>query len=210
MTPKIAFGAAVSVRPENYLPFKSKIADIIDDNDMNEVIHGLKTSNFSVTPEIRFYLANKGSFRGFYLAPFVKYANFNISTPYSFDIEASYEGTTIYNREETIPLEGKLTTYTAGLSCGVNFKLTNKLHLDWRIIGPGYGFSKGNVSGELNLNQLEQSALRQSLDDFKESLSDLPVDIKMSYQVNDKGADLKIDKSPWATVRSGLSIAYSF
>ncbi len=180
LTPKIAFGAAFSVRPANALPFRSKISDIIDDKDMDQVINGLKTSNFSVTPEVRFYVSDKGSFRGFYLAPFVKYAAFDLNTPYNFDVEASYEGTTIYNREETISLDGKLTTYTAGLACGVNFKLANNLHLDWRIIGPGYGFSKGDVSGELNLNQLEQDALRQSLDDFQKSLSDLPVDIKMS------------------------------
>ena len=37
LTPKIAFGAAFSVRPANALPFRSKISDIIDDTwDMYE------------------------------------------------------------------------------------------------------------------------------------------------------------------------------
>lgn len=207
---RLAAAVGVNLRPESGLPFKSSIMDVVDDSEINSLLDGMKSSSTAFTPEIKFYLSKKGYGQGFYLAPYVKYAKFNYSAPYTYDVSIEHQGQMVYDREETISLKGDLTTVTAGISAGVNFKLTNNVFLDWRIIGPGYGTSKGSLAGKMALNADEQAGLRDQLDDLKESLNDLPVKFEMDYMVHENGADVTLNKSPWANIRTGLSIAYKF
>ncbi|MBD1428225.1 DUF3575 domain-containing protein [Sphingobacterium litopenaei] len=207
---RFAVGAAVNLRPENSLPFKSSIMDIVDDSEINSLLDGMKSSSTAIIPEVKYYLSKKGYGQGFYLAPYVKYAKLNYSAPYTYDVSVDYQGQLVYDREETISLKGDLTTFTAGISAGINFKLKNNIFLDWRIIGPGYGTSKGSLSGKMTLNADEQAGLREQLGELKESLNDLPLKFKMDYTVHGNGADITLNKSPWASIRSGLSIAYKF
>ena len=155
-------------------------------------------------------MADRGTFRGLYLAPFLKYTSFGASIPYDFDVNVEYQGTQVYERTETIPLDANLSSFTAGVSVGINFQVSRNLYLDWRIIGPGFGIASGDVSGSTTLNEEEQRALRESLEEFKTDLNDLPLSIKIDYDVRADGADIDVKKSPWANVRSGLSIAYRF
>lgn len=210
LTDRITVGAAISLRPDKGLPFTSTVKRIVDDEDINTLIDGFSSSNFSITPELRFYTSERGPFRGFYVAPYVKYASYATSLPYEFDVTVDYEGIELYNRKETIPLQGDIRSFTAGLSFGVNFKLARHIHLDWRILGPGYGSAKGDISGRLALNAQEQTALRESLADLKTDLADLPLGIEIDYDVHQDGAEIKVLRSPWAGIRSGLSIAYRF
>jgi len=210
LSKRIAAAIAVNLRPEHGLPFKSSIMDLVDDTEINSLLDGMKSSSTAITPEIKFYLSKKGYGRGFYLAPYVKYAKFNYSAPYTYDVSIERQGQLLYDREETIGLKGDLSTVTAGISAGVNFKLTNHFFLDWRIIGPGYGTSKGNLAGKMALNADEQAGLSDQLGNLKESLNDLPVKFEIDYKVHENGADITLNKSPWANIRSGLSIAYKF
>lgn len=210
LTDRITVGATLNLRPNKGIPFSSRVKSIIDDEDMNVLIDNFKSSNFSITPEARFYTSKRGPFRGFYIAPYVKYASYGASLPFDFDVDVDYEGNDIYERQETIPLDGSIQAFTAGVSFGVNFKLSRNIHLDWRILGPGYGSSKGNISGKMQLDADEQQALEMSLEDLKADLEDLPVGLKIDYDVRDDGADIKILRSPWAGIRTGLSIAYRF
>lgn len=210
LTNKIAVGTAISLRPNKGLPFASTVKDLVDDEDLNTLINGFSTSNYSITPEVRFYTSSKGPFRGFYIAPYVKYASYSASMPFDFDVDVDYEDTDIYSRTETIPLKGDVTAFTAGLSLGVNFKLSDSFFLDWRIFGPGYGTAKGDISGRMALDADEQAELRESLADLKESLEDLPLAIKIDYNVNSEGANINVQRSPWAGIRTGLSVAYRF
>lgn len=213
LTDRISAGATLSLRPKKGIPFNSTVKDLVDDPDLNDLIADFKSSNFSITPEARFYLSKRGLFRGLYAAPYVKYASYKASLPYEFDVtvDESNTGTEIYNRTETIPLEGDIRSFTAGVSLGVNFRLAKQIHLDWRIFGPGYGSGKGKVSGKMTLNADEQDALRESLEDLKVDMADLPLGgIKMEYDIRDNGADVHIKRSPWAGIRTGLSIGYRF
>ena len=210
LSKKFAVGVALNLRPESELPFKSRIMDIVDDSEVNSLLDGMKSSSTAIVPEFKYYLSKKGYGQGFYLAPYVKYAKFNYSAPYTYDVSIEYQGQMVYDREETISLKGDLTTVTAGISAGINFRLKDNIFLDWRIIGPGYGMSKGNLAGKMALNADEQAGLRDQLGDLKESLNDLPLKFKMDYNVHANGADITLNKSPWGNIRSGLSIAYKF
>lgn len=99
---KTSVGLGVRMMPKGSLPFSSSF-DSIDDQ-----LGSLEMGNFAITPEIKFYMG-KGVFKGFYIAPFLKYANYNASINYEFDSN---------NRTEMIPLSGKLNTYTAGVLFG--------------------------------------------------------------------------------------------
>jgi hypothetical protein len=195
---KISVAAGLRFAPKSNLPFKSRLESAIDDDDTWESIKDFKTGNFAITPEIRFYLGKK-VFRGFYVAPFVRYSNYTAEVPYTFDVEAF--GTT---RTETMPLSGDVTALTGGLLFGAQWKLSKLVYLDWWILGPNYGTSSGNISGKKTLNSDEQQALRESLED----LSDLPL-VKTKYTVDGEGAKVDFD-GPWAGLRAGLSVGFRF
>ncbi|MBD1433893.1 DUF3575 domain-containing protein [Sphingobacterium sp. DN00404] len=210
LTDRISVGAAISLRPKKGIPFGSTVKDIVDDEELNDLIDNFKSSNFSITPEARFYVSKRGTFRGFYIAPYLKYASYSATLPFDFDVDIDDANTDIYSRTETIPLNGSIQSFTAGLSLGTHFKLSKNIYLDWRIIGPGYGSAKGNVTGKMELDSEEQASLRESLDELKVDLEDLPVGIKIESEVRADGADINILRSPWAGIRTGLSIGYRF
>jgi hypothetical protein len=195
---KISAAVGVRFAPKSNVPFKSKLEDLIDDEDTWNSIKDFKTGNFAITPEIRFYMG-KGVFRGFYVAPFVRYATYSAEVPYTFDVDIA--GTT---RTETMPLSGDVTALTGGLLIGAQWKLSKLVYLDWWILGPNYGTSSGDISGKKSLSSEEQDALRESLKD----LDDLPL-VKTKYTVNSEGAKVDFD-GPWGGLRGGLSIGFRF
>ncbi len=210
LTDRITVGATLNLRPEKGIPFGSTVKNIVDDDELNNLIDNFKSSNFSITPEARFYTSKRGPFRGFYIAPYVKYASYGTSLPFDFEVDIEDGGTDVYSRTETIPLKGSIQAFTAGFSLGTHFKLSRNIYLDWRIFGPGYGTSKGSVRGNMSLDTEEQQELRESLADLKTDLEDLPIGIKIDYDVREDGADIHILRSPWASIRTGLSIGYRF
>jgi hypothetical protein len=112
-----------------------------------------------------------------------------------------------YEEIEKVDLSGKINALSFGLGIGVQFKLAKNVSLDWRIIGPGYGSSRGTLTGKADraLTPDEQQELRDQLDDIGE----IPFVKIKSSNVDAEGADVKI-KGPWAGIRTGLSIGYRF
>ncbi|MBP6686866.1 MAG: hypothetical protein KA160_03325, partial [Lacibacter sp.] len=74
----VSVALGVRTMPMNGLPLKSTIIDIVgeDDPQITQTINDLKVGNFAITPEVRFYLSKKGYGRGFYVAPYYRYATF--------------------------------------------------------------------------------------------------------------------------------------
>lgn len=196
---KMAIGLGLRYMPKSGLPLKSQIENLIDDPESWDQIKDLKTSNFAVTPEIRFYMG-KSVFRGFYVAPFIRYTKYNAELPFTFNVPNGIGGGTT---AELIPLSGNLTTFTGGVLIGAQWKLSKLLYLDWSILGPQYGTSNGNISGKRSLSTDEQDALREELQTLE-----LPF-VKTTYTVDNTGA--KVDfNGPWAGIRSSLGIGIRF
>jgi len=84
-----------------------------------------KFSLIGITPEYRFYLSDSEAPAGFYVAPFVRYTNFNL--------EDTNSGSTD---------KGTLSTFGGGLVIGKQWIFKEKISLD-TFIGPQ--FSSGNV-----------------------------------------------------------------
>lgn len=82
---------------------------------------------FGLTPEYRFYLSeNKDAPAGFYVGPFLRYQNFNLS-------------------DDTTDDEATLSTFGGGVLIGGHWLFKDKISLD-TFIGPSY--SAGDVKVE--------------------------------------------------------------
>lgn len=110
ITKKTTVGLGLRIMSKGSLPFSSAF-DSIDDQ-----LGGLTLGNIAITPEIKFYMG-KGAFHGFYIAPYLRYANYNASIDYEF---------TVNGITETIPLNGSLNTFTAGVLFGAQWRIAKK------------------------------------------------------------------------------------
>lgn len=197
---KISVALQYRIMPETGIPFKSTILKLVgdEDPDTKKIIEDFKMSNYAITPEVRLYLSRKGFGRGFYIAPFYRYASFT-----SNDFNVFY--TDDNNVEQSIKMSGKLTTNTGGLSMGVQSALGKHVVLDMSFFGPHYGSGKGKFSGTTSatLSPDEQSDLRQQLEDIDIPLTDKTVN------VNANGASLQLD-GPWGGWRFAISLGVRF
>ena len=197
---KISLAIAFRTMPGTGIPFKKQILDAVgtNDPDTKNTIERLKISNFALTPELRFYLSKKGYGRGFYIAPFYRYASFTTN-----DMVFTYQNS--LNVSSTINLSGKLTSNTGGILLGIQKALGEHICLDLWIIGAHYGSGNGNFTGVTSqpLTTAEQDDLRTQLNDL-----DIPLTTK-TVSVTANGASLKLD-GPWAGIRSGILIGIRF
>ena len=157
---KISLAFSFRTMPETGVPFKNTIIDLTDnDPDATDVLESLKLSNTAITPEVRFYLGKKGFGRGFYIAPFYRYASFKAS-----NVKFSY--TNMLNTESDILLAGKVTAHTGGLLFGSQWVIAKHFCLDFWILGPHYGSGNGSFTGTTStpMTQAEQNDLRQELE----------------------------------------------
>lgn len=195
----ISFAVAYRTMPSTTIPFKNAILEAVgDDPDTKEVLETFKLSNFAITPEIRFYVSKKGFGRGFYIAPFYRYASFETN-----NLVFDYSNTT--GGESNITLSGKLTTNTGGLLFGTQKSLGKHICLDLWFFGPHYGSGTGTFAGVSTqaLTPSEQNDLRQELEDL-----DIPLTNK-TVVVTANSASLKLD-GPWAGIRAGISLGIKF
>ncbi len=188
----LSLNGTVSYRPSSNLPFKSLWDSAFDDR--NNILGEAKLGAFSITPEVRFYVSNKEVLKGFYIAPFVKYANYNVHTKITVD-ESSY------HRE--VSISGALNAFTGGVAVGSQWKIGQDIYLDWRIIGPNYGFNKGTFEGRTPLNGDEQREVKKQLDEFDSNL------LKIKKEVNAEGVTINTS-GPFAGIRTALSFGYHF
>lgn len=188
----LSINGTISYRPKANLPFKSLWESAFDDD--NNILGEAKLGAFSITPEVRFYISNKEVLKGFYIAPFVKYANYSVQTKITVD-ESNY------HRE--VPISGTLNAFTAGVAVGNQWKLGENIYLDWRIVGPSYGFNNGKFEGKTPLNTDEQREIKRQLEEFDSNL------MKIKKEVNADGVTLSTS-GPFAGIRTALSIGYRF
>ncbi len=200
LSKRISIAASYRTMPATQIPFKNIILKQIDvtDQETKDAIEKLRLSNIGFTPEIRFYLGKKGYGRGFYLAPFYRYAKFKIQ-----NLQLDYQNNA--GQDGIIDLSGNFTSNTGGLLMGAQWALGKSICLDWWILGPHYGQGTGILAGvsSKQLSQSEQDDIRQQLEDI-----DIPLTEK-TINVNANGASLKLD-GPWGGIRAGLSLGIRF
>ena len=198
LTKRIGVVMGYSFIPKGGLPFQSQIEDLTSgDSESKDMFTNAALGYTAFTPEVRFYLG-KGYGKGFYIAPFYRHIKYDIS-----NVNFTYNSD--FGAKEDIDMGGKILANTFGVQFGAQFNLGKNLILDWWIVGPHYGTSKGDLVGTTSrlLTPNEQAALQRELDDVELPLSDVKV------EVNATGAKINIS-GPWGGIRSGVSLGYRF
>jgi hypothetical protein len=200
LTKKISLAVGVRTMPTGNLPFQDQFADQIGDGDpdLEANVRALKVGNFAITPEVRFYLNRKGYGRGFYIAPYYRYAKFK-----SDELPVTFTGDG--GTDKTIKLKGDIATHSGGLMIGAQWHLGKVVTLDWWILGAHYGTSNGTLNGvpSSGLSANEQTELKNTIEEI-----DLPL-TKITAQVSANNIKALVD-GPWAGVRAGLTIGIKF
>lgn len=193
LTPKTSVAVGMNIMPERDIPYFNFVEDIVKDKGAIDLLKDVKMTAFSLTPEVRFYLGKEGM-RGFYVAPFLRYDRFSVSLP----VDYIYQ-----NRLETVTINGNVDGFSAGLSFGAQWKLSERLYLDCTFIGMSYGFASGELGGKRPLNAEEQAEVRKALDEAEIKKIDY------TYNVHEQGVDVKI-KGPWANAKLAVAVGYRF
>lgn len=181
--------------PKGSIPFRDALEREIDNKDVQ--VGNAKTGNFAITPEFRFYFGKKEALKGFYVAPYLRYANFDIDGPVSYN-----SGLT----KKTGIFTGNINSFSGGCMIGAQFRLGKSWMLDCWIAGGHIGFASGTMTyaASTPLTASEQQSMRDNLDAI-----DIPF-VKFTYTVNQNGAVIKADGN-WAGLRGlGLNIGYRF
>jgi hypothetical protein len=180
--------------PVGDIPFKSSFKDAIDVASVNFDL--FKIGLTGITGEFRWYVGKKGAFRGFYLGPFISYNHYTSEVPVNY-----------MNDAKTGIFKGNTSSLTAGLQFGAQWRLSNHLYLDWWILGPNYGSTKGELVLVTPLNDMEQLSMQFELEKIRIAT---PIDIVESYKVTASGATATI-KGQWAGIRAmGFGLGYRF
>ncbi len=202
LTKKISVAVGIRSMPAGSLPFKDVFVNQLADNDpdLESNIRALKVGNFAITPEVRFYLNKKGYGRGFYIAPYYRFAKFN-----SDELPITYNGDG--GTEKTIKLKGDITTHSGGVMIGAQWFLGKTVTLDWWIVGAHYGKSNGTLNGtpSENLTQNEQNGIEAEIEAIASEISFM----KITPAVSANNVKVIID-GPWAGIRAGLTIGIKF
>lgn len=195
LTTKFSLNGSVSFMPIRSLPFKSAISKSLGSSS---VVNSMRLGIFAAAVEGRYYWTkNNKPAEGFYLAPFVKYAKYDINSKVEYSLGSLARA--------SIPISGDFSTFTGGVAVGAQWKLKERLLLDWRIIGLSYGVSNGSVVGRKELTSEDQRQILEKLNDLSDRL---PI-LDLVTRVTENGVRSTIDGS-WLGVRMGLSIGYRF
>jgi len=196
------FSASLGLRymPKGNLPFQSTVENIIgSENDIN--YGAFQAGNFAITPEFRWYVHKK--MRGFYVAPYLRYASFDMTIPVQYT--ATQFGVT---QTEDANFNGKINSFSGGLMIGVQYPIFKKLVLDIWIVGGHYGHATGNnLQANFNpaLNAQEQQSLQQSINDIDIS------PFKVTGKVTSSTTATLDGSGPWAGVRGlGINLGFKF
>ncbi len=155
-----------------------------------------RMSNWALTPEFRYYFG-KQPLSGFYIAPYLRFGGFNIDWTYDFE---NSEG-----EMQEAPIEGRISTFSAGALVGAQWHLSEQFVLDLWIIGPAYGTMKINATATTDMTNLTPER-RQEIEE------DLSIEIfgnEVNTHINDDGIRANV-RTPFAGLRTGVCIGFKF
>lgn len=218
LTKGLSLQVGVAKRNDSKLPFSESIEkELTGNKDFS--VNNLTIGSFAVTPELRWYTGGNYG-KGFYLMAYYRYQKYTMQ-----GLEGKTELSTttagVSTKEDVnIASSGDLTTKSFGAGFGVQWFLGKKKNivLDWNILGAHYGKGTLNLSGtftskkELSKEQLDELEKFVS-DNLKEvqKLQDTQVKgVNVEVNAKDKKISVKDMSTPWAWLRTSLSIGIRF
>ena len=215
LTKGLSLQVGIAKRNDSKLPFAESIEkELAGNKDFS--VNNLTIGSFAVTPELRWYLGGNYG-KGLYLMAYYRYQKYTMQ-----GLEGKTEiSTTTAGRstkeDVNIVSSGDLTTKSFGAGFGVQWFLGKKKNivLDWNILGAHYGKGTLSLSGSFTSNK---EITKDQLDELGKLVSDnfqgfQKGEVKDGYvEVNakDKKISVKGISTPWAWLRTSLSIGIRF
>lgn len=196
---KISIAINYRYMPLGNIPYRDNIVKLANgDANMQNTLDDFLVSNTALTPELRWYPGKKGFGKGFYFAPFMRFARFHGE---GIKIEFSE----VNGVKDNISLSGDVKSTTYGLMMGAQWFLGKSICLDWQIIGPHYGSGNGTLSGlsSFTLSAAEQTSIKDAVNNI-----DIPM-TTVTSEVTSNALKLNLN-GPWAGIRAGISLGFRF
>ena len=199
---KCSFSIGFRYMPKTSLPIQSDIEKAIGNKDIK--VQDFQMGNTAITPEFRIYFG-LGKMKGFYIAPYARYASFDLHTP------ILYVDPSDASKRKEVLFDGTITSFSGGVLIGVQKQIFKKFVLDIWIIGGHYGTSNGTLNGDFSKNPLPTQA---DIDNLNDKINDIKVNsgpFTFTGKVNSSTSATISSTGPWAGVRAlGLSFGLRF
>ncbi len=192
---KKSFAIGLRYQPAAVIPLRQFLDGYIANSDVH--LGSFITSNFSITPEFRFYAGKRGGLTGFYVAPYLRFAKWSGNLPVSYESETE---------KRQVALKGSINSFSGGIMVGSQYNLSSRLVFDWWIAGGHIGLSSGNGSYTTSpaMNRSEQEILRNKLSDLDFWF------VRFKADVGPNGGTATTN-GLWAGVRAfGFNLCYRF
>lgn len=199
IAPKTSIALGVGLMPKSKLPFADKIQEDYGDNDdVSRAVEQTRLGNFTITPEVRFYLGKKQAPQGFYIAPFLRYAHSSFEGPYEF--------TPSDQQLHTANIKGTINSIGGGVLLGSQWSLGKNVSLDWWIAGPIIGSTKGSLSGTdpKGIPAQDRADIKSDIDDFD------PPGLDFTGTVGANQIDVDIDGTYYGLRAFGICLGIKF
>ncbi len=196
--------------PEQKIPILSNLSNLVNyspDNDIN--IFNLSYSSHTTQLQGRFYIG-LGKMKGFYVAPYFRYANFNIQQPVNFKYDISVPDAAPISLDTNDLVSGQADAYTFGAAIGYQWQILNKIVIDFSIIGGGYGQINANFESR-NTYPTNTDGLQSLFNELNQKLSNLNgYTVKNEIDNNTSKVNTRI-AGPWySLVVLNLSVGIRF
>jgi hypothetical protein len=197
---KMSISVSYRYGEKKALPLEKLTRDFIDDPNLN--FGRFMLGNSAITPELRLYLG-MGKMKGFYVAPYARFANFDFTIPVKYQ--------TGFNATPEADFVGTIKSTSYGVMFGTQYQILKKLVLDIWIVGGHYGTSSGELIADISKNPAPiGSSERTSLQNAINGLDLSPFKVTGTIAADGRSATLLSD-GPWAGVRGlGLSLGFRF
>ncbi len=171
-----------------------------DDEDLN--YKDTRTSNNTVTAEVRFYAGKHDGPRGFYVSLYGRYNSMKVNYPYVYDTNS---GGSI-----DAPLSTTLNGIGGGIMIGAKWLIKKRVSLDVYLIGLHYGSMSGDVISKTDLSSLSDDDKQGLKDDIDTKFVLLDKNYIKSSTVNNSGITAHAS-GPFAGIRGlGINLGFSF
>ena len=218
LTKGLSLQVGIAKRSDSKLPFAESIEKKLTDNK-DFSVNNLTVGSFAVTPELRWYTGGNYG-KGFYLMAYYRYQKYTMQgLEGKTELSTTAAGTS-KKEEVNLASSGDLTTNSFGAGFGVQWFLGKKKNivLDWNILGAHYGKGTLNLSGTFTskneLSEEQKKELEKFTSDNLQKVQKLQntqvkgVDVEVNAK--DKKISVKDMSTPWAWLRTSLSIGIRF
>jgi len=200
ITKKISFQLGYRYQPYEYLAENfvgKKLSKLFS---IDPRYYNFKTSNNSVTADVKFYLGRKAP-QGLYLGLYGRYTAFDVD---NIDYTYILKNESVYS----VPLISNVKGVGVGGVIGIQWLIKKRISLEYYIIGGHYGKLSGKLKSEKDLSDLSD----EEKSDLKENVEDLFTISNKKYltsTISDRGIDGKIS-GPFFGARSGICVGIAF